>query len=133
MATGVGRCRRAIVFLRRAPLRQRFTSSRGDEGFGMIDCILAMVVLLTVLIPTGYLLTNVISQSASARERITALSVAEQWIETLNNQGPPSDTNNQPEVGSSITEASSVLSGITYHVAAEFDWTDSSGGTPDFC
>ena len=75
MATGIRRCRRAIVILRRAPLRQRRhpTSSRGDEGFGMIDCIIAMVVLLTVLIPTGYLLTNVISQSASARERITAL------------------------------------------------------------
>lgn len=99
----------------------------------MIDCILAMVILLAVLIPTGYLLTNVISNSASARERITALSVAEQWVETLNNQGPPSNSDNQPEVGTSITEPNSVLSGITYHVAAEFNWTDSTGGTPDFC
>jgi len=99
----------------------------------MIDCIIAMVILLGVLIPTGYLFTNVISQSASARERITALSVAEQWVENLNTQGPPSDTNNQPEVGVSLTEPSSVLSGITYQVSAKFNWTDATGGTPNFC
>jgi len=99
----------------------------------MIECIVAMVVLLGVLIPTGYLFTNVLSQSASARQRITALSVAEQWIETLNTQGPPADTNNQPEVGTTISEPSSVLSGITYTVSAVFNWTDATGGTPDFC
>lgn len=99
----------------------------------MIDCIVAMVILLGVLIPTGYLFTNVLSQAASARQRITALSVAEQWIETLNTQGPPADTNNQPEVGTSISEPSSVLSGITYQVAAMFNWTDATGGSPDFC
>ena len=59
--------------------------------------------------------------------------MAEQWIETLNNQGPPSDANNQPEVGTALTEPNSVLSGITYQVSAEFDWTDATGGTPDFC
>jgi hypothetical protein len=106
---------------------------RDDEGFGLLECIVAMVALLVVLIPTSYVFTNVLSQAASARQRITALSVAEQWIETLNNQGPPSDTNNQPEVGTAISEPSSVLSGITYKVSAEFNWTDATGGTPDFC
>jgi hypothetical protein len=92
-----------------------------------------MVALLVVLIPTSYVFTNVLSQAASSRQRITALSVAEQWIETLNTQGPPADTNNQPEVATAISEPSSVLSGITYKVVAEFKWTDASGGSPDFC
>jgi hypothetical protein len=92
-----------------------------------------MVALLVVLIPTGYVFTNVLSQAASARQRITALSVAEQWIETLNTQGPPADTNNQPEVGTAISEPNSVLSGISYKVSAKFNWTDATGGAPDFC
>jgi Tfp pilus assembly protein PilV len=106
---------------------------RRDEGFAMLDCIVAMVVLLAVLLPTAYLFTNVISQAASARQRLTALSVAEQWIEKLNTQGPPADTNSQPEVGTAISETSSVLSGITYKVSALFNWTDATGGSPDFC
>jgi len=123
----------------RAPRRFRHRGTTGllqrrnDEGFGMIDCIVAMVILLAVLIPTGYLFTNVLSNAASARQRITALSVAEQWIETLNNQGPPADTNNQPEVGTTLSEGTTVLSGISYKVSAIFKWTDASGGTPDFC
>ena len=99
----------------------------------MLDCIVAMVVLLAVLLPTAYLFTNVLSQAASARQRLTALSVAEQWIEKLNTQGPPADTNSQPEVGTAISETSSVLSGITYKVSALFNWTDATGGSPDFC
>jgi len=101
----------------------------------MLECIVAMVVLLGVLLPTGYLFTNVLSQSASSRQRITALSVAEQWIETLDTEGPPSDTNNQPEVGTTLSEPSSTLSGITYTVSVLFYWTDATGGhpAPDFC
>jgi hypothetical protein len=106
---------------------------RGDEGFGLLECIVAMVALLVVLIPTGYLFTNVLSQAASARQRITALSVAEQVIERLNTQGPPSDTNGQPEVGTSLSEGAPVLSGITYTASAIFNWTDATGGSPDFC
>ena len=99
----------------------------------MVDCVIAMLVLIVVLVPTCYLFTNVLADAASARQRLTALSVAEQWIETLNNQGPPSDANNQPEVGTAISEPSSVLSGITYSVSATFKWTDATGGTPNFC
>jgi len=114
-------------------LPQAPATPRNDEGFGLLECIIAMVALMVVLIPTGYLFTNVLSQAASARQRITALSVAEQWIETLNTEGPPADTNNQPEVGTTISEPSSVLSGITYKVSALFNWTDATGGSPDFC
>lgn len=99
----------------------------------MVDCIIAMVVLIVVLVPTSYLFTNVLANAAQARQRLTALSVAEQWIETLNNQGPPSDANGQPEVGTTLSEGTTVLSGITYSVSATFKWTDATGGTPDFC
>ncbi|MGH9046634.1 MAG: type IV pilus modification PilV family protein, partial [Acidimicrobiales bacterium] len=106
---------------------------RGEEGFGLIECIVAMVCLLAVLIPTAYFFSNVLGQAATARQRLTALSVAEQWIETLNNSGPPTDTNDEPEVGINLNEGSTPLSGITYKVNAEFNWTDQTGGTPDFC
>jgi len=123
------------VLWRRRDRRQSTLAGhqRDDDGFGLIDCIVAMVILLAVLIPTSYLFTNVLANAASARQRLTALSVAEQWIEVLNNQGPPADANNQPEVGVPISEPSSLLSGVTYKVVAFFHWTDASGGTPDFC
>ncbi len=108
-------------------------SVRGEEGFGLIECIVAMVVLLAVLLPTAYLFTNVLGQSASARQRITALSLAEKIIENLNNSGPPSDTNNEPEVGTTLSEGTTTLSGIPYTASAIFNWTDQTGGTPDFC
>ncbi len=111
-----------------------------------MECIVAMVVLLGVLIPTAYLFTNVLGQSAIARQRITALSLAEQIIENLNNSGPPTDTNNQPEVGTTLSgsticsdmtsacsNGTATLSGIVYTATAIFNWTDASGGTPDFC
>jgi type II secretory pathway pseudopilin PulG len=104
-----------------------------DEGFGLIELIVAMLMLIIVLVPTCYLFTNVLANAAQARERLTALSVAEQWIETLNSQGPPSDANGQPEVGVALSEPSSTLSGISYAVSATFKWTDATGGTPDFC
>jgi len=123
------------VLWRRRDRRRRNGAARArtDEGFGLIDCIVAMVVLLAVLVPTSYLFTNVLANAASARQRLTALSVAEQWIEVLNNQGPPADANNQPEVGVPISEPPSHLSGVTYNVLATFHWTDATGGTPDFC
>ncbi len=118
---------------RRLDRRRASAHQPDEEGFGLVDCIVAMVILLAVLVPTSYLFTNVLASAASARQRLTALSVAEQWIETLNNQGPPSNSDSQPEVGTPITEPSSVLSGITYKVVATFKWTDATGGSPDFC
>jgi Tfp pilus assembly protein PilV len=111
---------------------------RDDAGFGMVDTIIAMVVLIAVLVPTSYLFTNVLANAAQARQRLTALSIAEQWIETLNNQGPPSDANGQPEVGVALSSISGLtnpetLSGIKYSASATFKWTDATGGTPDFC
>ncbi|MGH9045637.1 MAG: hypothetical protein ACRDVP_12590, partial [Acidimicrobiales bacterium] len=130
-----GPFRRARLLARRAQsrLKRSCPAPTGEAGFGMIECILAMVVLLMVLVPTGYLFTNVLSQSAFARERLTALSIAEQYIENLDNQGPPTDSNNQPEVGVNENEGTTQRSGIPYDVHAEFNWTDASGGTPDFC
>ncbi len=107
--------------------------ARGEEGFGLIECLVAMLVLMAVLVPTAYLFTNVLGQSATARQRITALSFAEQIIENLNNSGPPTDANNEPEVGTTLSEGTKTLSGIPYTASAIFQWTDASGGTPDFC
>ncbi len=109
-----------------------------EDGFGLIENLVAIAILVAAFVPVAYLLTNVFNQTAFSRQKITALSLAEQWIETLNYQGPPMDQNNQPDVGHWITEnpGGTQLSGTTYDVAALFTWASAGNGStpaPDLC
>jgi hypothetical protein len=95
--------------------------------------VVAIVALLTVLVPTSYVLMNATTQSGQARQKTTALDIAEQWIETLNNQGPPLISGTQlPNVGNAISEGSQTTSNGTYSVSAIFEWA-TINGTVDLC
>ena len=45
-----------------------------DEGFGLIEVVVAFAVLLAVLVPTALILDNAAGQASTARLRLTALS-----------------------------------------------------------
>ena len=109
-----------------------------SQGVGLIEVVIAITIMLLVLVPVCYLLVNVISDTGGAVQKTAALSIAEQWIETLNSQGaPPVDppVNNTPEVNTNIPEGTQSEGNITYTVSAYFQWADLSPGltTPDLC
>ena len=107
---------------------------RDDEGFGLIEAVVGFTVLTIALVPIGVLLSNLLQQSATVRQHITALGVAERWVEILGNEGPPVNVStSQPEVGNAISEPSSTLSSSTYTVSAEFNWDTTSGQSADPC
>lgn len=113
---------------------------RHEEGIGLIEVVIAFAILMAVLVPTATLLSNVIGQSASARERLTALSLAEQWIEVLNNTPLPSTGRNTttatslPKTNTSILQKSgTVRSTVAYSIYAEFTWAPAEGSNPDLC
>jgi len=110
-----------------------------DEGFGLIEVVVAFAVLLAVLVPTALILDNAAGQASTARLRLTALSLAEQCVEKLGNTGPPF-TQGAPETGVAIQEDTLCIgstpvveSTVTYTLHAQFTWTTSEGSHPDLC
>jgi Tfp pilus assembly protein PilV len=105
----------------------------------LVELVVAFVVLMVILVPIAILLTNTVGQSATARERLTALSLAEQCLEKLNNTGPTL-SQGVPETGVAILENSHCIgsstvveSTITYTIHAEFTWETAQGSHPDLC
>ncbi len=110
-----------------------------DEGFGLIEVVVAFAVLLAVLVPTALILDNAAGQASTARLRLTALSLAEQCVEKLGNTGPPF-THGAPETGVPIQEDTNCIgstpvveSTVAYTLHAKFTWTTSEGSHPDLC
>lgn len=122
--------------------RPRQPPTRGNEaGFTLIEVIVAFTILLIVLVPVASLLFNSISQAASARQRLTALSLAEQYLELLNNTPFGAGNVNQtptitalPKMGVELLQkAKTVRSSVAYNIYAEFSWASAGGKTPDLC
>jgi Tfp pilus assembly protein PilV len=116
---------------------------RGDAGVTLIELVIAFSVLMIILVPVGMLLTNVLGQSATAGEKLTALSLAEHCLEKLNNTGPTL-TQGVPETNVAILENSRCFSTslhtapvtestMSYDVHAEFTWETAQGNHPDLC
>ena len=101
---------------------------------------MAFLILLLVLVPVSYLLTNVLRDSGNSRTKIAALSVAEKWLETLNNSGPVY-VDTVPVVGKPIVEGTTQTpknstikyttdSGIKYYATGTFTWA--GGASPTY-
>jgi len=112
-------------------MRHRETSERGT---GLLEVVLAFLVLAIMAAPISYVLVDSLKQAAAARHKVAAVDVAERWIETLSTQGPPlnTTTSNIPRVGVRIPEGSTTMptggrkytvqGGLKYFVTAEFSW-----------
>jgi type II secretory pathway pseudopilin PulG len=113
----------------------------------LIEVMVAFIILMVTLTPAAYLLTNEVAQSASARNSLTALAIAEQWTEQLAQaQDPPpqdsnlgvwTDTPLAPSLSAGGWAQGSLAvtrGGGTYHVSAEYNWASpNDSGTPDLC
>jgi Tfp pilus assembly protein PilV len=116
---------------------------RGEDGLGLIEYIIAFLILIMVLLPTSYFLMQLENYAGNATQRTAALGLAEQWVEQLNANGPATQSgtssipittpynpvpNNNPS-----TDTGTVQEGpVTYSVIAQFAWTD-GGAEPDLC
>lgn len=115
-------------------------ADRDDAGFTLVEVIVAFLVLLIVLVPVASLLGNVIGQAASARERLTALSLAEQYLEKLNNTPFGAATVNRTSTITTLPttnvrilqKAHTKRSTILYTVYAKFSWATGQGAS-DLC
>ena len=75
-------------------------SARSDSGVTLIEVVIAFTVLMVTLIPLSYLFTSTVIQAGQSTNQQTALSIAEQWVETLSNVTPPVNTYGEVAVGS---------------------------------
>jgi len=99
---------------------------------------MAIIILLVVTLPMTYLLTSVIGQAANSHQRLTALSLAEQWVEKLSNTTPESNPSGPgPLVGQVEHMVTTTLAGVTYTVTAEYQWavpqSSSVAAAPNLC
>lgn len=120
------------------PMRRRLRAvrarARGDDGISVIEVVVAFVVLMIVLVPLTTLLGTVLGQAASARQRLTALSIAEQYVELLANSKPPLNTSGIPITGTWIKEKTGLVrSSVPYDVGARLTWTSAGASTVDLC
>ncbi len=122
---------------------------------GLVEIIIAFAILMIVLVPISYLLTNSLTSAGQARAKVAALSVAEKWLEALDNSGP-TYVDTIPVVGTAIhepkTPAASTTAttpttsqptthyttdaGTKYFATGYFYWTTpnrSTHGSPDVC
>ncbi len=113
---------------------------------GLAEVVIAFAVLLFVLVPVSYLLDNVLGQTAAAKNKVQALSIAEKWVEKLNATGPPTVGTNLPKVGAPIDVGTPRLTThgrhyttsatVKYFPVAQFTWaarTITGKSQPDLC
>ena len=135
---------RARIAVRRAfsPLRRPYLpEATRERGAGLVEVLVAFLVLSIIVVPMAYMLNTVLGQTATARNKIQALSIAEKWVEKLNSTGPP-NTHTVPKVGISIPEGTTpaptgvrrytVSATVKYYPTAKFTWA-SPTGKPNLC
>src|SRR5579863_2650671 len=104
---------------------------RGDHGFGLLEVILSLTVLLLVLIASSYLVDNVVQQAAFNRQRVAAAELAEQYLETTSNATLSSL---QADISRDVllTATPITVGGINYSVWSHLEWAG-TGSSPSLC
>src|SRR5580700_11291034 len=67
----------------------RAVTDRGDEGVSLVEVMVALVILMVIMVPIGYLLTSATSAAVQARQHQAAQQLADSWVEILSNANPP--------------------------------------------
>jgi len=104
---------------------------RAEDGFGLLDAVLALVVLLVILIATSNLVSDVLKQTAHAKEQVSATEIAEQWLERLAND-PLATLQSDINHVVSLTATPVVVAGIGYSASAQLAWAD-AGASQNAC
>lgn len=114
------------------PRRGERVSGHSDEcGFGLIDALLALTVLLVILIATSNLVSDVIKQAAHSKEQVSATEIAEQWLERLAND-PIATLQGDINHSVLLTATPVMVAGIGYSASAQLAWAD-AGASQNAC
>ncbi len=104
---------------------------RDEEGFGLLEVILSLTVLLLVLMASTYLADTVVKQAAFNREKVAAAELAEQYLEITSNATLSSlQANISRDV--LLTATPVTVGGIGYSVWSHLEWAG-TGNTPSLC
>ncbi|HXX91750.1 MAG TPA: hypothetical protein VEI83_16145 [Acidimicrobiales bacterium] len=94
--------------------------------------MVAFLVLLVVLVPTGYLIDTVVSNAAVQRGRVTASELADQWLEKMSNATTLTTLQNDISRDVLLTPTPVVIGGQPFSVWSHLEWAD-TGTSPSLC
>jgi|GEM_PF-1577240 len=107
---------------------------RGDDGFGLIEVLVAFVLLMTVVVPSSLLLGNVLAQTSTNRASVAAGQIAEQALESAHGVLSAAMTGScNEQMPCNVTLASQVVGHITYHTTLNFQWALIGNASADVC
>ena len=109
--------------------RDRACNRQADEGVTLIEVVVAFTVLMIALIPLSYLFTTSVIQAGQSTNEQTALSIAEQWTETLSNVTPPVNSNGEVIVNQDAAPAGPAAGATTTTAAYTVPGAGASPGT----
>ncbi len=104
---------------------------RDDAGFGLVEVMLSLSVLLVVLVASSYLVDNVVQQAATSREKVAATELAEQWLEQLSN-APIASLQAYIAKDVQLTPSPVVVASVPFTVWGHLEWGD-TGATHSLC
>jgi type II secretory pathway pseudopilin PulG len=102
-----------------------------EGGFGLVEVMLSLAVLLIVMVATSYLVDDVVKQAATNREKVAAAELAEQYLETMSNA---SLRTLQADISRDVllTATPVNVGGINYSVWSHLEWA-TTGSSPSLC
>jgi len=116
---------------------------RGDHGFGLMEVLIALSLLLVIILPMSYLLGTVLTQSTNTKASVAAGLIAEQELEeshavlsaamTAGASSVCTPTGGAgPNLPCTIPEGNQSVQGFNYSISLYFQWTAISG-TANVC
>ncbi len=104
---------------------------RDEDGFGLLEVMFSLVVLLLVLVSSTYLVDNVVQQAALNRQKVAAAELAEQYLEITANATLASL---QAHIAKDVllTPTPVSVGGISYSVWSHLEWAG-TGSAPSLC
>jgi len=99
----------------------------GTDGFGLVEVVLSIFVLLVVLVATTYVVDTTVKEAAINRQKVAAAELAEQYLETLTNT---SLANLQADISRDVllTATPVIIGNTAYSVWSHLEWATT--GTP---
>ncbi|HLI73177.1 MAG TPA: hypothetical protein VKU86_04805 [Acidimicrobiales bacterium] len=103
----------------------------GESGFGLVEVLLSLTVLLTVLVASAYLVDNIMQQAATNRAKVAATELAETWLEKMSSASLPTL---QADIARDVllTPTPVTVGGIPFSVWSHLEWAD-TGTSPSLC
>ncbi len=123
--------------------RPRAAFARLEDGFGLIEVVVALTILMGIAVPMSYLLGAVVQQTGDARASVAAGLIAEQQLEEAHSVLSAAMTagvssvctpphGNSPDLPCTIPQPNQTVQGFSYGIDLYFQWTSISGSA-DVC